>query len=72
MRPLAARRLILDEPDPESFFAPSRDCLRAGDLVVGQVEVPHSSGGVPISADVPAPPADPAGWPRWRAPGSAW
>jgi Bacterial capsule synthesis protein PGA_cap len=52
--------LILDEPDPDSFFEPSRALLASADLVVGHVEVPHTSRGVPSSVDVPAPPADPA------------
>ena len=52
--------LILDEPDPDSFFEPSRELLRSADLVVGQVEVPHTARGVPSSVDIPAPPADPA------------
>jgi poly-gamma-glutamate synthesis protein (capsule biosynthesis protein) len=52
--------LILDEPDPDGYFEPSRELLRSADLVVGQVEVPHTSRGVPTSVDVPAPPAEPA------------
>jgi Bacterial capsule synthesis protein PGA_cap len=52
--------LILDEPDPDSFFDPSRELLRSGDLVIGHVEVPHTTRGVPSSVDIPAPPADPA------------
>ena len=52
--------LILDEPDPDSFFDPSRELLLSADLVIGQVEVPHTSRGVPSSVDIPAPPADPA------------
>ena len=52
--------LILDEPDPDSFFEPSRELLLSADLVIGQVEVPHTSRGVPSSVDIPAPPADPA------------
>jgi hypothetical protein len=51
--------LILDEPDPDSFFAPSAETLRAGDVVIGQVEVPHSTRGHVQSTDVPAPPARP-------------
>jgi poly-gamma-glutamate synthesis protein (capsule biosynthesis protein) len=60
LRLLLVGDLILDEPDPDSFFDPSRGLLRSGDLVIGQVEVPHTSRGVPSSVDVPAPPADPA------------
>lgn len=51
--------LILDEPDPDSFFAPSRDLLARGDVVVGHVEVPHTRRGEERAFDVPAPPADP-------------
>ncbi len=60
MRLLLLGDLILDEPDPDSFFEPSRALLRSADLVVGQVEVPHTARGVPSSVDIPAPPADPA------------
>lgn len=52
--------LILDEPDPASFLAPSAGLLRAADVAVGQVEVPHSTTTTQVSTDVPAPPADPA------------
>jgi poly-gamma-glutamate synthesis protein (capsule biosynthesis protein) len=60
MRLLLVGDLILDEPDPGSFFEPSRELLRSADLVIGQVEVPHTARGVPTSVDIPAPPADPA------------
>ena len=40
---LATGDLILDEPDPDSFFDPSREVLCAADLVVGHVEVPFST-----------------------------
>jgi poly-gamma-glutamate capsule biosynthesis protein CapA/YwtB (metallophosphatase superfamily) len=51
--------LILDEPDADSFFEPSRATLLAADLVIGHVEVPHTRRGVEQSTDVPAPPSDP-------------
>jgi poly-gamma-glutamate capsule biosynthesis protein CapA/YwtB (metallophosphatase superfamily) len=51
--------LILDEPDPQSFFAPSRALLRSADLAIGHVEVPHTNRGVEQSTDIPAPPANP-------------
>ncbi len=60
MRILLLGDLILDEPDPDAVLAPSRDLLRAADLVVGQVEVPHSRRGSVQSTDVPARPSDPA------------
>ncbi len=52
--------LILDEPEPDSFFDFSRHVLLKGDVVVGHVEVPHTARGVEQSSDVPAPPSDPA------------
>ncbi|CAL9674277.1 CapA family protein [Streptomyces sp. enrichment culture] len=52
--------LILDEPDPASFLAPSAPLLSAADVTVGHVEVPHSTTTAQQSTDVPAPPADPA------------
>ena len=51
--------LILDQPDPHSFFAPSRELLRSADLAIGHVEVPHTNRGVEQSTDIPAPPANP-------------
>jgi poly-gamma-glutamate synthesis protein (capsule biosynthesis protein) len=57
---LSVGDLVLDEPDPDSFFEPSRAILRSGDVVVGQVEVPHTTATSEVSTDVPAPPADPA------------
>jgi hypothetical protein len=54
---LAVGDLILDEPDPASFFAPARELLRGGDVTIGHVEVPHTDRGETSSTDVPAPPA---------------
>ena len=51
--------LILDEPDPDSFFEPARSILRQADLLVGHVEVPHTRRGRECTSDVPAPPSDP-------------
>jgi poly-gamma-glutamate synthesis protein (capsule biosynthesis protein) len=52
--------IILDEPDPDSFFDSSRKVLRQADVVVGHVEVPHTKRGRESSSDVPAPASDPA------------
>lgn len=60
LRLLAVGDLILDEPDPDSFFDPARAVLSGGDVVIGQVEVPHTMSRSEVSTDVPAPPADPA------------
>jgi poly-gamma-glutamate capsule biosynthesis protein CapA/YwtB (metallophosphatase superfamily) len=54
---LAVGDLILDEPDPARYFAPSRDLLRAADITIGHVEVPHTDRGEGSTTDVPAPPA---------------
>jgi poly-gamma-glutamate capsule biosynthesis protein CapA/YwtB (metallophosphatase superfamily) len=51
--------LILDEPDPDSFFEPSAALLRSADLTIGHVEVPHTTATESASTDVPAPPSDP-------------
>ncbi len=51
--------LILDEPDPDSFFEPARSILKQADLLVGHVEVPHTRRGSENTSDVPAPPSDP-------------
>jgi len=52
--------IILDEPDPDTFFDRTRPMLESADVVVGHVEVPHTRRGYETSTDVPAPPADPA------------
>ena len=57
---MAVGDLVLDEPDPAFFFAPSLTTLRSADVVIGQIEVPHSTSSEVTSVDVPAPPADPA------------
>ena len=51
--------LILDEPNPDSFFDLVRPTLLKADLVAGHVEVPHTRRGTESSRDVPAPPANP-------------
>src|SRR5262245_41731947 len=52
--------LILDEPEPDSFFDDVRDLLHSADLVVGHVELPHTNRARPGNFDIPAPPANPA------------
>lgn len=51
--------LILNEPAPREFFRPAADLLRSGDLVVGNVEVPHTTRPDPQLVSVPAVPAPP-------------
>lgn len=56
---VAVGDIILDEPDPDSYFVPSAALLRAADVAIGHVEVPHTDRGDGWSTDVPAPPAPP-------------
>lgn len=51
--------LILDEPEPDSFFERARSTLQEADILVGHVEVPHTRRGQENTSDVPAPPANP-------------
>jgi len=51
--------LILGEPDPDFYFDATRDVLRAKELVIGHVEVPHTRRGHERSFDVPAEASDP-------------
>jgi hypothetical protein len=57
---MAVGDLIVDMPEPDFFFAPSTPVLSQGDVVIGQLEVPHSTSTNVASVDIPAPPADPA------------
>lgn len=58
-RLLAVGDLVLDEPDADFFFDAARRTLRAADLAIGHVEVPHTTRGVESVGDVPAPASDP-------------
>lgn len=60
IRIAAVGDLIVDRPDPDGFFAPAAVTLRAADLTIGQLEVPHATTRAVATGDVPAPPADPA------------
>jgi poly-gamma-glutamate capsule biosynthesis protein CapA/YwtB (metallophosphatase superfamily) len=51
--------LILDEPEPDSFFELTRSTLQKADVLIGHVEVPHTRRGHENTSDVPAPPSDP-------------
>lgn len=51
--------LILDEPDPDALFDLSRHRLRECDVLIGHVEVPHTTRGIETHFHVPAPASDP-------------
>lgn len=56
---ILAGDLVLDEPDPEHWLSGIATALRAADLAIGHLEVPHSLGGTELQGDVPAPGAPP-------------
>ncbi|MEV5504292.1 hypothetical protein AB0M50_53705, partial [Nonomuraea fuscirosea] len=49
---MAVGDLVVDEPDPASFFDPTRETLGRGGVVIGHVEVPHSTSTAQVSTDV--------------------
>ncbi|MCW2349920.1 CapA family protein [Sphingobium sp. B12D2B] len=51
--------LVLDEPDGAYWLAGIAPALRAADLAVGHLEVPHTASVVELKGDVPAPGAPP-------------
>ncbi|WP_232469120.1 CapA family protein [Croceicoccus marinus] len=51
--------LVLDEPDADHWLSGIAPALRAADLAIGHLEVPHAIGGEELAGDVPAPAAPP-------------
>jgi poly-gamma-glutamate capsule biosynthesis protein CapA/YwtB (metallophosphatase superfamily) len=51
--------LVLDEPQADRFFDAARQTLKTADVLIGHVEVPHTTRGVESVGDVPAPASDP-------------
>lgn len=51
--------LVLDEPDADHWLAGIAPAIRAADLAVGHLEVPHTLRGHELQGDVPAPGAPP-------------
>jgi poly-gamma-glutamate synthesis protein (capsule biosynthesis protein) len=52
--------LVLDEPRPDHWLAGITPALRAADVAIGHLEVPHTRHCSELRSDVPAPGADPA------------
>jgi poly-gamma-glutamate capsule biosynthesis protein CapA/YwtB (metallophosphatase superfamily) len=52
--------LVLDEPDPDHWLSGIAPALRAADIAIAHLEVPHTRRGKELRGDVPAPGADPA------------
>ena len=51
--------LVLDEPNADFFFDKARPLLAEADLLIGHVEVPHTTRGVESVGDIPAPASAP-------------
>jgi poly-gamma-glutamate synthesis protein (capsule biosynthesis protein) len=52
--------LVLDEPRPDHWLEGIAPALRAADVAIGHLEVPHTIHRSELRSDVPAPGADPA------------
>jgi poly-gamma-glutamate capsule biosynthesis protein CapA/YwtB (metallophosphatase superfamily) len=59
MRLMMVGDLVLDEPDALGFFNLARSALAEADVLIGHVEVPHTTRGDESVGDVPAPASDP-------------
>jgi len=59
LRILLSGDLVLDEPDGAYWLAGLAPALRAADLAIGHLEVPHTIRGSELQGDVPAPGAPP-------------
>jgi poly-gamma-glutamate capsule biosynthesis protein CapA/YwtB (metallophosphatase superfamily) len=51
--------LVLDEPDADYWLSGIAPSIRAADLAIGHLEVPHTRRGTELKGDVPAPGAPP-------------
>jgi len=51
--------LVLDVEDADHWLSGIAPVVRAADIAIGHLEVPHSTRGTEMSGDVPAPAADP-------------
>jgi poly-gamma-glutamate synthesis protein (capsule biosynthesis protein) len=62
MRPLdfiLAGDLVLDEPPPDHWLSGIASAVKAADVAIAHLEVPHSRRGTELAGDVPAPGAAP-------------
>lgn len=56
---ILAGDLVLDEPDASHWLSGIAPAIKAADLAIGHLEVPHSTRGTELAGDVPAPGAPP-------------
>ncbi len=59
LRLLVGGDLVLDEPDADYWLAGIAPAVRAADLAIAHLEVPHTNRGAELAGDVPAPGAPP-------------
>jgi poly-gamma-glutamate synthesis protein (capsule biosynthesis protein) len=59
VRIAAVGDIVLQQPETEKLFEPSSAVLRAADVAIGQIEVPHTTSTETTGITVPSPPADP-------------
>lgn len=59
IRIAAVGDIVLQQPEPEKLFGPSSGVLRAAEVAIGQIEVPHTTSTETTGITVPSPPADP-------------
>ncbi|MCP5143632.1 MAG: CapA family protein [Gammaproteobacteria bacterium] len=52
--------VILDVPEPDHWLGGIAPAVRAADIAIGHLEVPHTARSFELAGDVPAPGADPA------------
>jgi poly-gamma-glutamate capsule biosynthesis protein CapA/YwtB (metallophosphatase superfamily) len=57
---LLAGDLVLDVPDADHWLSGIAPVVRAADIAIGHLEVPHTTRGTEMKGDVPAPGAPPA------------
>ena len=56
---MLAGDLVLDVEDADHWLSGIAPALRAADVTIGHLEVPHTRRGTELAGDVPAPGADP-------------
>ncbi|MER7606456.1 CapA family protein [Nocardioides sp. NPDC127503] len=59
VRIAAVGDIVLQQPETEKLFEPSSAILRAADVAIGQIEVPHTTSTETTGITVPSPPAEP-------------
>lgn len=59
VRIMAVGDIVLQYGPPDQYFEPSAHVIRAADLAIGQIEVPHTSETHVTAITVPSPPAEP-------------